>query len=91
VNPSLIQALEDAISKGVRDGLSFPIIAILVSPARAEVWAIEVNEGPDGMEHREVCGSVPAGEIHLPVILYLNDRRGKTFQADIQPGTVAQA
>jgi hypothetical protein len=86
----VIGAIEQAIENAVHDGLIFPIIVVLVS-SRAEVWAMEVSEGQDGLEQRELCDNLSGEMMAMPIILYLSDRSRKTFQATIESGKMAQA
>jgi hypothetical protein len=78
--------IEQAVNKAIRDGLIFPMIVVLVS-RQAQVWAMEIKNGPDGLERDELCDNLRGEGIMMPIIAYVSDRNGKTCQAEILPDT----
>ena len=87
MKPPLIQALEQAVDNAAAEGLTFPMVQVMVSSSRAVVWAIEISEGPDGIHHRDLCHNLSGDPLGIgmatPIILYFSDRNGQTFQAGI--------
>jgi len=79
-------AIEESINNAVRNGLSFPLIVVMVS-RQAKVWAMEARNGSGVLELDDLCSNLYGDGIDMPIILYLSDRSGKTFQAEILPDT----
>jgi hypothetical protein len=85
-NPYLMAAVEQAVNRGTQDGLAFPIVLIMVS-RMGQVWAMEIKNGTDGLEQDKLCSNLLGRPIGMPLVLYLSDSNGKTFQAEIVPDT----
>jgi hypothetical protein len=84
---AISDVIEQSIDNAVRDGLSFPIVVVMVS-RQAKVWAMEARNDSGVLELDNLCSNLYGGNgIDMPIILYLSDRTGKTFQAEILPDT----